>query len=106
MTSITDRDVPLEAIAHIVRAGLRERSLYDALLLALNLLSGGISLVLCLREEKLIIFFLHSGSPTKVKEEIQRKTAGKSQVCGKIWQHGDMAYRCRNCGYDEPWFVF
>ncbi|KAL6074411.1 E3 ubiquitin-protein ligase ubr1 [Balamuthia mandrillaris] len=42
------------------------------------------------------------GTPAEVKDEIQRKTAGKSNVCGKIWKNGDIAYKCEDCGYDEP----
>lgn len=43
------------------------------------------------------------GSPEEVRQEVERKRAGKSNVCGKIWKSGDLAYKCRNCGYDEPW---
>ncbi len=44
------------------------------------------------------------GSPAEVKQEVEKRRAGKSNVCGRIWQNGDMAYKCRNCGYDEPWY--
>ncbi|ELR21354.1 zinc finger in N-recognin protein [Acanthamoeba castellanii str. Neff] len=42
------------------------------------------------------------GSPAEVKQEVEKRRAGKSNVCGRIWKNGDMAYKCRNCGYDEP----
>jgi hypothetical protein len=36
---------------------------------------------------------------------VEKRRAGKSNVCGRIWKNGDMAYKCRNCGYDEPWYT-
>jgi hypothetical protein len=45
------------------------------------------------------------GSPAEVKQEVEKRRAGKSNVCGRIWKNGDMAYKCRNCGYDEPWYT-
>ncbi|KAL3623063.1 hypothetical protein CASFOL_031879 [Castilleja foliolosa] len=45
-------------------------------------------------------WLMFEGSPEEALENLSKLCANKQGVCGAVWGHNDIAYRCRTCEHD------
>lgn len=46
-------------------------------------------------------WLMFEGEPKLALEDLARKSVGQRAVCGAVWGHNDLAYRCRTCEHDS-----
>ncbi len=49
------------------------------------------------------LWILCGGCPPELIHQIQQAAKGTSNICGRVWKNGDVAYNCRTCQVDDTW---